>query len=56
MKAGMNERLLGMVEKIVQKGVIKNFEDHPPRCVWIFHQPKRPEKKEIDIKKELKLR
>ncbi len=37
---------LKMVEKIVRIEVEKNFFEWPPLCTGIYHQPKRPIKKQ----------
>lgn len=41
-------RVLRVLEKIVQKEVEKNCYDWPPVCMGIFHQPKRPKNVKTD--------
>lgn len=47
MKKEVEKKLLGVVKRVVDTGVNRGkYGDGPPYCPVIFHQPKRPEKKE----------
>lgn len=42
----INKKLLKAVEHVTRKEVEKNTGGKPPFCSGIFHQPKRPDKRE----------
>ncbi len=48
MKEGkkLEERVLSVVEKMSRNEIIKNLYGWPPHCMGIYHQPKRPKRKE----------
>lgn len=45
-KRNLNQYLLEAVEKIARIEVKKTIYGWPPDCAGIFHQPKRPKKKQ----------
>lgn len=38
----INSTALKVIKKITEVSVEKNFDEWPPFCVGIYHQPKRP--------------
>lgn len=48
MKRGrkLEKKVLSVVEKVARDEVIKNLHEWPPHCMGIYHQPKRPKRKE----------
>lgn len=42
----LEKKVLGAVEKVARNEITRNLDGRLPFCMGIFHQPKRPKRKE----------